>query len=55
MDEAEEVVGEFALAAQNHVDDAASRRHDVNPIELVAGFVVFEQDGHHRDNDAHQH
>ena len=54
MDEAEEVVGELALAAQHHVDDAAGSGHDVDPIELV-GLVVFEQDGHHRDDDAHRH
>lgn len=55
MDEAEEIIRELAFATQYHVDDATGRRHDVNPIELVAGFVVFEQDGHHRDDDAHQH
>lgn len=54
MDEAEKVVRQFALATQHHVDDAASRRHDVDPIELVVRLVVFEQDGHHRDDDAHQ-
>ena len=53
MNEAEEVVRQFTFAAQHHVDDAAGRRHDVNPIELVVGFVVFEQDGHHRDDDTH--
>jgi hypothetical protein len=50
VDEAKEIVGEFAFATQHHVNDAASRRHDVNPIELT-GLVIFEQDGHHGDHD----
>ena len=55
VDKSKDIVGEFAFAAQHHIDDAASGSHDVDPIKRVTGLVVFEQNGQNRDNGANGH